>query len=172
MNTNALQKISYGVYLITTVSNGKQYGCVANSAMQITASPPRIAISLNHDNATHDAVLQSGVFAISILSTDVNPALIGGFGYRSSRDADKFADISVTPRHDMPVPDEAMAWIVCKVVDKMDAGSHMILLGEVIDCDVTNPDAFPMTYAYFHTVIKGKSPKNAPTYTPEESPHN
>ena len=93
MNRKALQKLSYGVYLVTTAQNGKSYGCVANSAMQITSSPAQIAVSINHDNATHDQIAQSGKFALSILATDTDPALIGGFGYRSSRDADKFAGV-------------------------------------------------------------------------------
>ena len=84
MNRKALQKLSYGVYLVTTAQNGKSYGCVANSAMQITSSPAQIAVSINHDNATHDQIAQSGKFALSILATDTDPALIGGFGYRSN----------------------------------------------------------------------------------------
>ncbi len=43
MNRKALQKLSYGVYLVTTSYNGKPYGCVANSAMQITSAPAQIA---------------------------------------------------------------------------------------------------------------------------------
>ena len=83
MNRKALQKLSYGVYLVTTSYNGKPYGCVANSAMQITSAPAQIAVSINHDNATHDQIAQSGKFALAILATDTDPALIGGFGYRS-----------------------------------------------------------------------------------------
>lgn len=168
MNLKALQKISYGVYLVTSVHNDKNYGCVANSVMQITSAPARLAVSMNHDNATHDAIMQSGKFAVAILSTDADPALIGGFGYRSSRDVDKFADITVMMHDGLPIPNGIMAWATCKVIQHMDAGTHTIFLGEVQDCDLLQPDAFPMTYAYYHTVIKGKSPKNAPTYVQED----
>ncbi len=68
MNRKALQKLSYGVYLVTTSYNGKPYGCVANSAMQITSAPAQIAVSINHDNATHDQIAQSGKFALAILA--------------------------------------------------------------------------------------------------------
>ena len=67
------------------------------------------------------------------------------------------------------MPDAALGWIACRVVKQMDAGTHTIFLGEVLDCDLLQPDAIPMTYAYYHTVIKGASPKNAPTYLPPES---
>ncbi len=93
MNRKALQKLSYGVYLVTTANGNQLAGCVANSAMQITSAPAQIAVSLNHDNATHDAVVQAGKFAVAVLPTDVEPSLIGGFGYRSGRDINKFAEI-------------------------------------------------------------------------------
>ena len=161
MNRKALQKLSYGVYLVTTAQNGKSYGCVANSAMQITSSPAQIAVSINQ-------IAQSGKFALSILATDTDPALIGGFGYRSSRDADKFAGVPSAEHDGMPVPDAAMAWITCRVVKIMTAGTHTIFLGEVTDCELNRADGIPMTYLYYHTVIKGNSPKNAPTYVPPE----
>ena len=77
MNRKALQKLSYGVYLVTTANGNQLAGCVANSAMQITSAPAQIAVSLNHDNATHDAVVQAGKFAVAVLPTDVEPSLIG-----------------------------------------------------------------------------------------------
>ena len=63
--------------------------------------------------------------------------------------------------------DDACAYIVCKVVDRMETSSHTVFLGEVVDADNLK-SAPPMTYAYYHNVIKGKSPKNAPTYLPED----
>ncbi len=166
MNRKALQKLSYGVYIVTTADAEKKYGCVANSAMQITSSPASIAVSINHDNATHDKIMETKTFAVCVLPTDIDPMLIGGFGYRSSRDTDKFNDVSHTMHDGMPVPDTAMAWVTCHVTQTMDAGSHSIILGEVVDCDIVRDDAIPMTYLYYHTVIKGTSPKNAPTYMP------
>ena len=71
-------------------------------------------------------------------------------------------------RSGMPVPDAAMAWITCRVVKIMTAGTHTIFLGEVTDCELNRADGIPMTYLYYHTVIKGNSPKNAPTYVPPE----
>ena len=49
----------------------------------------------------------------------------------------------------------------------METSTHTVFLGEVTDGDVLET-APAMTYAYYHNVIKGKSPKNAPTYLPEE----
>ena len=61
---------------------------------------------------------------------------------------------------------QASAYITCKVIDKMETATHTVFLGEVTDANILNSDT-PMTYAYYHNVIKGKAPKNAPTYQGE-----
>ena len=58
--------------------------------------------------------------------------------------------------------------MVCKVIDTMETSTHTVFLGEVIDADTLKKEE-PMTYAYYHKVVKGKSPKNAPTYIEEET---
>ena len=67
----------------------------------------------------------------------------------------------------LPIVTDSCGYIVCQVIDKMETSTHTVFLGEVIDGDVTGVNP-PMTYAYYHQVVKGKSPKNAPTYLPEE----
>lgn len=166
MNNQALYDLSYGVYVITTWADGKATGCVANSAMQITSSPATIAISINHDNFTNKCIQDTGVFAINILGENCDPQVIGNFGFKSGRDTDKFADYEPKIKNMLPVVPKASAYITCKVINKMETSTHTVFLGEVTDADVINDDK-PMTYAYYHNVIKGKAPKNAPTYRGE-----
>ncbi len=167
MNKNAFRSLSYGVYIISTLDGQRPTGCVANSVMQITSSPATIAVSMNHDNYTNSCIAKSGLFAVSILSEESDPGLIGRFGFQSGKDVDKFEGLVSVEREGVQVIPDACAYIVCKVIDKMETSSHTVFLGEVIDADVLEKTE-PMTYAYYHKVVKGKSPKNAPTYLPEE----
>ena len=166
MNKTALFNLSYGVYVVTTWDNGKPTGCTANSAMQITSAPATIAVSVNHDNHTNKCIKDTGVFAINILGESVDPIIIGSFGFRSGRDVDKFEGI--TPRIEgyLPVLPQAMSYITCKVIDTMETATHTVFLGEVTDAGNLKKDT-PMTYKYYHEVVKGTAPKNAPTYTGE-----
>lgn len=166
MNQTALQKLSYGVYVISTWDNGRATGCTANSAMQITAEPATIAVSINHNNYTNECIQNTGKFAISVLGEQSEPGIIGGFGFRSGRDCNKFDDVKQVVKGYLPVVADACAYVVCDVIDKMETETHTVFLGKVVDADVLKDDA-PMTYAYYHNVIKGKSPKNAPTYIAE-----
>lgn len=167
MNKNAFRSLSYGVYIISTLDGERATGCVANSVMQITSSPATIAVSMNHDNYTNSCIKKSGKFAISILSEESNPELIGRFGFQSGKDVDKFDGIEAVEIEGLSVVPDSCGYIVCKVIDQMETATHTVFLGEVLDTDVLKNEE-PMTYAYYHKVVKGKSPKNAPTYIPEE----
>ena len=167
MDKTAFYDLSYGVYLCTSWDEGKPVGCVANSAMQITSQPATIAVSLNKNNYTHKAVSESGHFALTVLGEGVDPALIGTFGFRTSKEFDKFASTPYEVRGKLPVPDGGVAWFSCKVVSTMDTSTHTVFLGEVLDCGKLQADT-PMTYSYYHKVLKGKTAKNAPTYQAEE----
>lgn len=167
MNKQAFRNLSYGVYVISTLDGDRHTGCIANSAMQITSSPASIAVSINHDNYTNSCIKKSGKFALSILSEKSAPEIIGKFGFQSGRDTDKFSDVKYQVKEGIAVLDDACGYIVCRVTGTLETSTHTIFLGEATDAEPIDSTA-PMTYAYYHNVIKGKSPKNAPTYLPEE----
>lgn len=168
MNPNAFRKLSYGVYVVSAWDNGRATGCTANSAMQITSDPATIAVSINHNNYTNRCIAESGRFAISILSEESEPSIIGAFGFQSGANVNKFDSVAYDIKGNMPVIRDSCAYIVCEVVNKMETDTHTVFLGKVVDADQLS-DQEAMTYAYYHKVIKGKSPKNAPTYIPEEA---
>lgn len=167
MNKNVFHKLSYGVYVVSTWDDGRPTGCTANSAMQITSSPATIAVSINHDNYTNHCINETGRFAVSILAEDSDPSIIGTFGFKSGKDADKFKEVKYSVEDHMPVISDSCGYVVCEVIDRMETATHTVFLGEVKEAELFE-DKDAMTYAYYHKVVKGKSPKNAPTYIPEE----
>lgn len=168
MNHSALYNLSYGVYLCTTWDEGKPVGCVANSAMQITSDPASVAVSINKKNYTHACIEKTGYFAITVLAEQSDPKLIGRFGFCSGREVDKFEGVPYAVRGKLPVPDGGMAFISCKVTGRMETATHTVFLGEVIEADNMQKGT-PMTYAYYHKVLKGKTSANAPTFRGEET---
>lgn len=168
MDKNAFRNLSYGVYIISTWDGERPTGCTANSAMQITSDPATIALSMNHDNYTNSCIEKSGRFAITILGEDVDPSIIGTFGFQSGKDVNKFDSVAYELLGEMPIVKEGCAFITCEVVDKMETQTHTVFLGKVLDAGVLSKDD-AMTYAYYHKVVKGKSPKNAPTYIAEDT---
>jgi flavin reductase (DIM6/NTAB) family NADH-FMN oxidoreductase RutF/rubredoxin len=169
MNKEAFRKISYGLYVVSSLQDGKYNGQIANSMFQVTAEPSTIAVSINKENLTHDYIRSSRVFSVSILSEEAPMTFIGLFGFKSGRDVDKFKSVQYrVGKTGAPiVMDHAVAYLEVKLIQELECGSHTIFVGEVVDYDNLGNDP-PMTYAYYHTVRKGKSPKTAPTYQHEE----
>ena len=172
MNKSVFYKLSYGLYVITSGKEGKFNGQIANTVFQVTSEPPTLAVSINKLNFTHEHIRESRKFAVSILSEATPMTMIGQFGFKCGRDIKKFEGISVrTGKTGLPiVADHAVAFIEAEVVGDMDCGTHTIFLGQVVECDILDAAAEPMTYAYYHKVKGGKAPKTAPTYQKEEPP--
>ena len=170
MDITPLFKLSYGLYVLTSAKDDKPYGCIINTSFQITSSPVRIAVSVNKDNYTHGIIKESGVFGITILSETVEPSVIGTFGYTSGKDTDKFANFPYTKGKTTGVPlltENGMATLECKVISSQEVDTHTVFFAEVVDTQITKPNESEMTYKYYHEVLKGKAPKNAPTYVEE-----
>lgn len=163
MDNKILRDLSYGVYVIGSTCEGRYVGCIANSVMQITSNPQTIAISINHDNYTNECIKKCNKFSVSILNEGCDPSIIGTFGFSSSRDTDKYKDVLFETYDEVPVITESNGYIVCEVISTLEAETHTIFVGKVIAMEKLD-DKVPMTYKYYHEVLKGKSPKKAPTY--------
>lgn len=166
INAEVFKDMSYGMYIVGSIDGEKSVGCIANSVMQITSQNPTVAISINHENYTNECIKKQGVFSISILPESVNGNVISIFGFSSGRQKNKWQSISHTKVENMPVMNEACGYMICKLIDTLETQTHTVFLGEVIVADKMS-DVKAMTYDYYHNVIKGKSPKNAPTYIEE-----
>ena len=168
MNKDVLRNISYGVYVVTTTDGIKPVGCIVNSIMQVTQDT--IALSVNHSNYTNESIKKHKKFAISILSADCNDNIIPVFGFQSSRDTDKFQGIESVNIKGIEVIKDSIGYLICELREVMETSTHSVFLAKILDGDIFD-NKEPMTYAYYHKIKKGKSPKTAPTYI-EEKPQS
>ena len=164
LDPRALWSCSYGLYVVTSCHEGKANGQIANTVIQVTAEPPRIAVAINKDNYTHEFISNSGVFSASVLSQSTPMLFIGRFGFRTGRKFDKLAGVGQEKGlTGCPVVTEnAVSVFEARVRDRVDAGTHNVFIADVVSGRVVS-DEKPMTYADYHA-MKGKAPKNAPTY--------
>ena len=169
MNLKALYKLGYGLYVVSSRKGDRLNGQIANTVFQITSEPPTIAVSINKNNLTHEFIRESKVLAASVLSQDTPLSFIGHFGFKSGRDMDKLEGINYkTGETQAPVvTDHTLAYLEAKVIQEVDVGTHTIFIGELVDADVLR-EGEPMTYAYYHQVKRGTTPKTAPSYIAEE----
>lgn len=165
MDPRALFKIGYGLYIIGSRKGEKINAQIANTVFQITSEPPTLAVSINKKNLTHEYIQDSKVFAATVLPEDTPLSFIGGFGFKSGRDTNKFEGINYkTGSNGAPVVlDYAAAYIEANVVQSLDVGTHTIFIGQVTNAVVLT-DKAPMSYSYYHEIKRGTTPKTAPSY--------
>ena len=114
-------------------------GCVVNSFAQVTSNlPQKFTLTLNRDNETCKALLETGTFAVTLAGKDCPKELINLFGYKSSRVTDKYASYETfTDSQGNPFVKEGMvARVSCKVVDTMDVGRYVLFLCDGVDGEI------------------------------------
>ena len=157
MDNQAMFKLGYGLYVLTARQDGKDNGCIINTVMQITDDPKQIVLGVNKENLTHDMVLQTGIFNVSVLTQEAVFWIFQHYGFQSGRDVDKFANIpeARTENGLRYVEGCTNAVISGKVVSTQDCGTHTLFVAEVTDAKVLSetPSA---TYQYYFDHIKPK----------------
>ena len=167
MDITVLFKLTYGLYVVGAMDGERPVGCIINTCFQVTNQNPILAISLNKNNYTLDAIKRAGRFSLSILAEDTNPAIISSFGFCSSCDNDKYAEYGYDITEGAPMVKGKFAGrLVLDALNFVDNETHVVVLARLVD--TVKGEGTPMTYDYYHRVVKGKAPKNAPTYVAEE----
>jgi ferric-chelate reductase [NAD(P)H] len=165
MNTSALNKLGYGMYIVASHKGDKLNGQVANTVFQVASEPPTVAVSINKKNLTHEYIEASRVFSASVLSQSTPLSYIGNFGFKSGRDTDKTKGVNykIGVTGSPIFLDNATAYLEAEVFQDVDAGTHTIFIGKIIAAEVLSENPC-MTYEYYHQVKRGTTPKTAPSY--------
>jgi flavin reductase (DIM6/NTAB) family NADH-FMN oxidoreductase RutF/rubredoxin len=164
MDTMVLRNLSYGLFIAGSKDGDRPTGCTVNSVMQVTSDPVLISVCVNHDNFTNRCIRESGGFSVSILSEEAGGDLIGLFGFHSGRDTDKFASIPCdkTGRGFPVLRLGSCGWFECSLESFTELPTHTMFIGRLTEANAAVGN--PMTYGYYHRVIKGKTPVRAPTF--------
>ena len=161
IDQSAMFKLSYGLYVLTARDGNKDNGCIINTAVQLTDTPKRITIAVNKANYTHDMIMKTGVFNVCVLSRDAQFAQFQQFGFRSGRDADKFAGYDKVERSDngvLYITENTNAVISAKVIETKDYGTHTLFVADVTEAKLLS-EVPSVTYDYYFANIKPKPSK-------------
>ena len=160
MDTKALFKIGYGLYVLTA-QDEKDNGCIINTVMQVTSNPLQVAIALNKKNYTNEMIQKTRKFNLSILSEKADFSIYEHFGYKSGRDTDKFAtfcDVKRSPNGLLYITKGTNAYLSAYVQNEIDLGTHSLFIGQLVASENLNDDK-SATYDYYQNSVKPK-PEN------------
>lgn len=155
MDNSAFYKLSYGLFVVTAHEDNKDNGCITNTVIQQTTTPNRISVTINKNNYTHDMIMRTGVFNVSVLSEDAKFDTFKHWGFQSGKNVDKTIGITFFRLENavIYIVDGVNAVMCAKVEQTVDLGTHTLFIAEVTDAFVTEDDA-SATYTYYQKNIK------------------
>ncbi len=155
MNNKAMYKLTYGLFILTARDGDKDNGCIVNTVTQVTTEPNRIAVAVNKQNYTHDMIVKTGVFNVSVLTENSKFDTYKHWGFQSGKDVDKTEAITYQRAGNgvIYLAEETNAYICAKVISATDLGTHTLFLADVTDCEVLAEEE-SVTYSYYQKNIK------------------
>ena len=165
MDKKTLFKLSYGLYVVSSTIENKHNGCICNTVMQLTDSPLQIGMAMNKKNYTHDMIVKSKKYTLSILDDTTPFEIFQKLGFVSGRDQDKFKDI------DIQYDQQGIAYLtkytngyISVVVDEiMDLKTHSYFIGHVVEMK-TLSEVPSLTYHDYHAKVKPQATKKVKGY--------
>ena len=94
MDNKAMFNLSYGLFILTAKDGEKDNGCIVNTVGQVTSQPNRISLTVNKANYTHDMILKTKEFNVSVLAENSKFETYRHWGFQSGRNTDKLESIS------------------------------------------------------------------------------
>lgn len=163
VDPTALFKVSYGLFVLSAKEGQQDNGCIINAVNQITNMPNRLTVAVNKLNYTHDMIMKTGVFNISVLTKSVDFSIFKRFGYQSGRDANKFEGFEegyARSENGLTyLTKTCNAYIACKVVGTHDYQTHTLFVAELTEAKIIDKEP-SVTYDDYFDHIKPK-PKPA-----------
>lgn len=157
MDNKAMFNLSYGLFILTAKDGAKDNGCIVNTVGQVTSQPNRISLTVNKANYTHDMILKTKEFNVSVLAENSKFETYKHWGFQSGRNTDKLEAISFKRSANglVYIAEETNAFLSAKVVSTMDLGTHTLFIADVTDGEVLSqvPSA---TYSFYQNNIKPK----------------
>lgn len=141
----AMRQWATGITVVTASHAGVQHGMTVSSFTSVSLSPAQVLVSLAQNTRTHDLVMQSRHFGITILG--INQVEISDrFAGRIPDEMERLKGVETfTLVSNSPLIKDGLAQLDCRVVTTIDSGTHTILIGEVLSAQ-SSPEGEPLIY--------------------------
>ena len=127
---NTMSLLPTAVTIVTAQGPGGPAGATANAVVSLSLDPPLMLACLDRGSRTLATVREAGAFGINVLAAG-QVALAREFATKVPH-SEKFRDVSHVAREGVPMIDDAVAWIACRLTDIHSGGDHEIAVGEVL----------------------------------------
>ena len=143
----ALGRISGGLYIITAQKGDVSGAMLASWVTQASFKPLGLTIAVAKDRAIESMMHAGDKFVLNVLEEGNYQTLMRHFLKRFAPGADRFAGVKTQPAtNGSPILTDALAYMECEVVSRMELSDHHIVYAIVDNGRVSNPDALPAVH--------------------------
>lgn len=137
----ALSRFASGVTVVTVAEAGSQHGMTASAFASVSVEPPRILVCLDKASRTNELLASLKKFAVNILAAGQED-LARAFAQTGEK---PFSEIGyATGETGAVLLEGTLGWIECALFDRIDAGDHHVVIGEVLACEARSGE--PLLY--------------------------
>jgi flavin reductase (DIM6/NTAB) family NADH-FMN oxidoreductase RutF len=145
---SVMSRFATGVTVVTTAVGKQRFGITVNAFCSVSLDPPLVLICIEHGSYVHDAVIDSGVFAVNFLSSEQEQLSVCFAGNSVERHRNFCGVTSHTVATGAPIFDDCLGFVDCRVVATYPGGDHTIILGQVEAQDALEGE--PLLYFRSH----------------------
>lgn len=152
----AMARFPGAVTLVTTrTAAGERRGITATAVCSVSAEPPSVLVCLNARTGTCAATSETGRFAVNLLAGDAGEVALAFAGQHGQSGEAKFRTGSWgEDAHGLPLLLGAVVSLSCRVLTQVEAGSHVIFVGEIVGITAGEGQAL----VYERAAFKGLAP--------------
>ncbi len=141
----AMARFPGAVTIITTRHGPERRGITATAVCSVSAEPPSLLACVNRKTGTCSAISESGIFNINLLPNPAGPLAMRFAGADGATGEDKFDEGHwIDDERGLPLLDGALIGFSCEVTEAMEAGSHTVFIGRIVD--IRLGDGAPLVY--------------------------
>lgn len=147
LHRRVVGRFATGVTVVATRAGGVDHAMTVNSFTSVSLDPVLVLVCVDRTSRFHDAVLDSGVWGVSVLAAD-QESVSRVFATRGQERDAQFAGVPVHPGAvtGVPLVDGALATLECRTDSTLGAGDHTVVVGRVLSLDVPDEAAEPLLY--------------------------
>jgi len=150
----AMGRLTYGIYILTTKKGAEKHGMIASWVSQVSHDPPLVMAAIRKNRRVHPIVKETGAFALHVLDRE-DKRIIGRFKLPDPAQRFEGAEC-ITLETGCPILKDTLAYMDCRLVETLDTGDHTLFIGEVLAADATE-EGTPMTGWDYGKVYSGSS---------------
>ena len=130
-----------GVVIVAGLNESRLVGFAAQSFVSLSLEPPLVAVCPAQTSTSWPLIRDAGKFSINVLAAD-QEIVSDAFAQ-----AGKAAQVGwVTNAAEVPILDDAIAYVECRLAAEHPAGDHTVAIGEVLGFGTLRPDTEPLVY--------------------------